>query len=146
MVMTMQIGGGPPEAETPYEAMGGAETVAKLVDAFYRRVARHPDLAPIFPDDLSEVRQKQYAFLTQFFGGPPLFSQIYGPPMMRRRHLPHPITPTRAQAWLACMNEALDEAGIAGGLKDFLFARLTATAHHMVNTPDGESPSSPPVG
>lgn len=131
----MQIGNGMTEG-TPYEAIGGAPTVAKLVDAFYNRVARHPDLIPIFPDDLTETRKKQYAFLTQFFGGPPLFSQHYGPPMLRRRHLPHEITPKRVESWLACMAEAFDEAGITGPMGDFLFNRLTATAHHMTNTYD----------
>lgn len=119
---------------TPYEAIGGAEGVARLVDAFYRRVAAHPDLAPIFPADLTETRKKQFYFLTQFFGGPPLFSQHIGPPMLRARHLPHPITPERAEAWLACMAEAMDEAGIRGPVREFLFARLSATARHMVNT------------
>lgn len=122
---------------TPYEAIGGEATVARLVDAFYRRVARHPDLAPIFPKDLTETRHKQFAFLTQFFGGPPLYSQQYGPPNLRRRHLPFPITPKRVEAWLGCMAEAMDEAGIQGPVRDLLFARLTATAHHMANTPEG---------
>lgn len=134
----MQIGRGHPPQETPYEAIGGEETVAKLVDAFYSRVAKHPDLIPIFPDDLTETRRKQYCFLTQFFGGPPLFSQHYGPPMLRRRHLPHEITPMRAKAWLGCMAEALDEAGITGEMRNFLFTRLSTTAQHMVNTPDEE--------
>lgn len=144
-VIDMDIVEGAPQGkleQTPYEAIGGAETVAKLVDAFYRRVARHPDLAPIFPKDLTETRKKQYAFLTQFFGGPPLFSTQYGPPMLRRRHLPHPITPKRTQAWLACMAEAMDEAGIQGSMRDFLFSRLTATAYHMVNTPDDDPASA----
>lgn len=127
---------------TPYEAIGGAETVAKLVDAFYRRVAAHPDLAPIFPSDLTETRRKQFLFLTQFFGGPPLFSQHIGPPMLRARHLPHPVTPERAEAWLECMAGAMDEAGIQGPVRDFLFARLSATARHMVNTQSAGSPSS----
>lgn len=127
-----------PSAGTPYEAIGGAQTVAKLVDAFYNRVARHPNLIPIFPDDFTEVRKKQYAFLTQFFGGPPLFSEQYGPPMMYRRHLPHEITPDRADSWLECMTEAMDEAGIQGPIRDFLFARISATARHMVNTRPSE--------
>lgn len=120
--------------KTPYELIGGAPTVAKLVDAFYTRVAKHPDLKPIFPEDLTETREKQYAFLTQFFGGPPLFSQLYGPPMLRRRHLPHEITPHRAESWLACLREAMDEAEITGPIREFLYHRLSVTAHHMVNT------------
>ena len=129
-----------PLQTTPYEMIGGAETVAKLVDAFYSRVAKHPELAPIFPKDFSEVRKKQYAFLTQFFGGPPLFAEQYGPPALRRRHLPHPITPSRVKAWLSCMSEALDEAGIQGEIRDFIWERLTITAHHMTNTEEGKQP------
>lgn len=136
----MEIVSGEPQG-IPYEAIGGEQTVAKLVDAFYKRVAEHPDLAPIFPKDFTEVRRKQFAFLTQFFGGPPLFSEQYGPPMLRRRHLPHPITPKRAQAWLECMAQAMDEAGIHGPMREFLFTRLTITAHHMVNRDDEVTPS-----
>lgn len=134
-----RIEDGLPKESTPYEAIGGAKTVARLVEAFYKRVAKHPDLAPIFPDDLGPVAEKQYAFLTQFFGGPPLFNQEYGSPMLRARHLPHPVTPKRTEAWLQCMSEALDEAEIKGPIRDFLFDRLTKTAFHMVNTEDDDA-------
>src|SRR5690625_3343329 len=103
-----------PPDQTPYELIGGEKTVARLVDVFYNLVAKHPELAPIFPEDLTETREKQYAFLTQFFGGPSLFSNEYGPPMLRRRHLPHPITPKAAAAWIDCMRQAMDETGIDG--------------------------------
>jgi len=122
--------------KTPYELIGGAATIDRLVEAFYRRVAQHPVLKPIFPDDLEPVKEKQRAFLTQFFGGPPLFSHRYGPPMLRARHLPHPITPKGTAAWLECMRAAMDEAGITGPLGDALFQHLTKTAHHMINRPD----------
>lgn len=138
----MQIGhgdGGVSQGKTPFELIGGGPTVARLVEAFYRRVADHPDLAPIFPDDLRPVAEKQLAFLTQFFGGPPLFSSHYGPPRLRARHLPHPITPKRAAAWLACMAEAMDEAEITGEIREFLYRRLEQTAYHMVNQPDDAS-------
>jgi hemoglobin len=122
--------------DSPYELIGGAETIARLVDAFYPRVQRDPDLFPIFPEDITPVRDKQYLFLTQFLGGPPLYSQEYGHPMLRARHMPHPVTPRRADAWLRCMQEAMDEIGLAGEVRDYIFERLTMTAHHMVNRPD----------
>lgn len=124
-----------------YEAIGGEDTIHRLVDAFYIRVAKHPDLIPIFPADLTEVARKQKQFLTQFFGGPPLFQAEHGHPMMRRRHLPFPITPTRRDAWLSCMEEALEEAEIEEPLRSLIFERLTLTANHMMNTPEekGES-------
>ncbi|ALC91843.1 globin [Bacillus sp. FJAT-18017] len=121
----------------PYEALG-KETLHRLVDAFYGLVRQHPDLAPIFPDDLTETARKQKQFLTQYLGGPPLYTEEHGHPMMRARHLPFPITPTRARAWLSCMSQAMDKVGLEGPLREDFYARLTLTAQHMINTPDGE--------
>lgn len=119
--------------KTVYELIGGAETIDKLVNAFYDLVAVHPDLAPIFPKDFTETKEKQYLFLTQFFGGPLLYSEQHGHPMLRARHMPFPITPKRAEAWLSCMKEAMAQIGLEGPIRDFMFDRLTQTAYHMVN-------------
>jgi hemoglobin len=121
---------------TIYEAIGGAETINRLVTAFYKRVGKHPKLIPIFPEDLTDTARKQRLFLTQFFGGPKLFSEERGHPMMRRRHLPFEITPTRRDAWLECMKEALVEARIEEPMRTAIFEKLTMTANHMMNTPE----------
>ncbi|CAM3663948.1 globin [Mesobacillus zeae] len=127
----------------PFEAIGEA-MLHQLIDLFYSRVAQHPDLAPIFPDDLTETARKQKQFLTQYLGGPPLYTNEHGHPMLRARHLPFEITPKRAAAWLTCMREAMDECGLEGELREYFFHRLALTAQHMINTPDqgknGEGP------
>lgn len=120
---------------TIFEAIGGFDTIDQLVTNFYKRVGKHPALTPIFPDDLTETARKQRLFLTQFFGGPKLFSEERGHPMMRRRHLPFPITPERKDAWLACMEAALAETEIEEPYRTAIFDKLTMTAHHMMNTP-----------
>lgn len=122
--------------QTLYERMGGADTINRLVQSFYAKVAQDPDLSPIFPDDLTLTREKQRKFLTQFFGGPPLFSQEYGHPMLRARHMRFPVTPTRAKAWLSCMQRTLTELDIDEEVKQEMFRRLVLTAQHMINTPD----------
>ena len=119
----------------PYEEIG-AEKLSQLIDIFYSKVAVHPDLYPIFPDDLTETARKQKQFQTHFLGGPNLFSEEHGHPMMRARHMPFPITPTRAKAWLTCMYEAMDDAGLDGKLRDIYYKRLEMTAMHMVNKED----------
>ena len=121
-----------------YERFGGADTLQKLVPSFYNKVSQHPDLAPIFPDDLRETAEKQYKFLSQFFGGPDLYSREYGHPMLRARHMPFPITPKRAVAWISCMKEALSEIEIEDEIKQEMLARMSFTAQHMINTPDSE--------
>ncbi|WP_017755236.1 globin domain-containing protein [Calidifontibacillus oryziterrae] len=122
--------------EIPYEVIGGAETIEKLVKAFYPKVYSHPDLKPLFKDDMKVIMRKQKMFLTQFLGGPTLYSDEFGPPAMRSRHLPFEITPTRAKAWLTCMKEAMDDIGLEGSIREQIYERLTHVATIMINTPD----------
>ena len=116
----------------PYEEIG-AEKLSDLIDLFYSKVAVHPALYPIFPEDLTETARKQKQFMTQYLGGPNLYSEEHGHPMMKARHNPFPITPLRADAWLACMSEAMDEVKLEGRIRDFYYKRLVLTAKHMVN-------------
>ena len=122
---------------TPFDAIG-EETLHLLIDAFYRRVGKHPHLAPIFPDDLTETARKQKQFMTQYLGGPPLYTSEHGHPMLRARHMPFEITQTRAKAWLHCMDEAMDEVGLTGPVRDDYFSRLVLTAQHMINTDENQ--------
>jgi hemoglobin len=115
----------------------GPQVLAALVRRFYARVATDPDLAPIFPADLTLTAEKQLAFLTGFLGGPPLYHQRFGPPRLRARHLPHVITPRRAGAWMACMEAAMRETpGLGPDEARELASALARVAAHMVNTPD----------
>jgi hemoglobin len=117
-----------------YEQIGGAETIDRLVHAFYPRVYAHPLLRPLFPDGVDEIRAKQYLFLSQFTGGPTLYTDRYGFGSMRVIHERFPITPERAEAWLDCMREAMDEIGMEGHPRAMMFQMLTNAAHRFVNT------------
>lgn len=120
-----------------YERIG-PDALEKLVRRFYALVPQHPDLAPIFPADLSLTAEKQLAFLTGFFGGPPLYHERFGHPRLRARHLPFEITRERAQAWLACMNAALrDTPEIPDAEAREMYAALSRVAVHMVNAGEG---------
>ncbi|WP_010271435.1 globin domain-containing protein [Paenibacillus senegalensis] len=123
------------EPGTIYEAMGGAEAVRRLVEAFYPKVQQNELLAPLFPEDIEPVMEKQYMFLSQFFGGPSLYSDAFGHPMMRARHMPFPITPERANAWLGCMREALEQEVEDPELRKVILERLKGPAYHFVNQP-----------
>lgn len=126
------------QSESLYDRLGGADTIRRLVEAFYPKVQSHPLLGPLFPEDITPVMDKQEMFLTQFFGGPSLYSDAHGHPMMRARHMPFPITPERAEAWLSCMHEALEEIEVAEPLKGVLIQRLSGPAFHFVNTPQAD--------
>ncbi|WP_234978383.1 globin domain-containing protein [Bacillus tuaregi] len=113
----------------------GAEKIEELVLAFYPKVYSDPDLSPLFEGDIQEIMRKQRMFLTQFTGGPALYSQEFGPPAMRERHLPFEITPWRAQCWLRCMKEAFEEVGLNQQPAGVLFySKLEQVAGIMINS------------
>jgi hemoglobin len=122
-----------------YSEIGGQETIDQLVDVFYPRVYADEELRPLFEGDMEEIKRKQRMFLPQFLGGPALYSQEFGPPAMRDRHLPFEVTPRRAKCWLRCMKEAFEEIGLYDNPAGIAFYdRLTQVASIMVNSPDRE--------
>jgi hemoglobin len=127
------------DADSLYTAIGGEETLRRLVEAFYPKVYQDPDLSPLFPDGVESIMMKQYMFLSQFTGGPTLYSDRFGPPMMKQRHQAFEVTPRRAAAWLRCMKEAMDEIELRGHEREWLFNRLSQVTGYMVNTPDDDA-------
>ena len=124
------------EGGTLYDRIG-PHNLRALLERFYARVARDPLLAPIFPGNWEETLEKQFAFMSGFTGGPPLYHERYGHPRLRARHLPFPVTPERARAWLACMKGALEETPeIRREDAAEFYAAVTKVAVHMINTPD----------
>ena len=121
--------------ETLYEQLGD-ERIAILVDRFYDLVFEHPHISHLFKTDKELIKEKQRLFLTQFLGGPPLYSQRYGHPQLRARHMPHPIGQEDAVAWLSFMAKAIGTLDADEKVKDELFKRFVPTAMFMVNRED----------
>lgn len=111
----------------------GKENLHALVDRFYDLVFENERISHLFKTDKDLIKEKQRMFLSQFLGGPALYSEQYGHPQMRARHLPHPIEQEDAIAWLSCMSAAIVSLPIEEILKDELFARFPPTAMFMVN-------------
>lgn len=104
--------GGPPRVAAPsaeiYVVMGEANIFAML-EAFYHELEQS-SLRSMFPRDMVKASQKSAAFFVGLLGGPPLYHQRYGNPMMRARHLPFVIDEAARQEWLACFDRVLEEA------------------------------------
>ena len=104
--------GGPPRVAAPsaeiYAVMGEANIFAML-EAFYHELEQSA-LRSMFPRDMIKASQKSAAFFVGLLGGPPLYHQRYGNPMMRARHLPFVIDEAARQEWLACFDRVLAEA------------------------------------
>jgi len=121
---------------TPYDLVGGAVGVRRLVDAFYDAMERRPDAAEVralHPASLDSSREKLFWWFSGWLGGPQLYVERKGHPRLRARHLPFAVTPAGAEAWMMCMRDALAETVADPALRAFLQERLDDLARHMVN-------------
>ena len=104
--------GGPPNRGRPnpeiYGIMG-EENIFLMIKDFYRDLEKS-SIHHLFPDDMDEASKKSGAFFVFLLGGPPLYQQKYGPPMMRKRHLPFEIDEKARQVWLDCFKNTLVDA------------------------------------
>ncbi|PKR81987.1 globin [Brumimicrobium salinarum] len=120
------------EIDSLYTVLG-KEKIKKLVDSFYGFVYQDPEIAPLFKGDIEVIKEKQYCFLTQFFGGPRLYIEKYGAPRMRMRHLPHKIDQKAMEAWLNCMQKAIGTLNLSKEVSEKLYNSFPKLAQHMVN-------------
>lgn len=119
-----------------FELVGGEEGVRTLVDRFYDVMDEAEEakgIRAMHAKSLKVSREKLFLFLVGWMGGPPLYVQKYGHPMLRARHLPFPIGEAEAHAWMFCMNQALDDHEMPDDLREYLRDRFTAVAAHMRN-------------
>lgn len=107
-----------------------------LVDRFYDLVESDPEAANLrrlHGPSLASAREKLTLYLTGWTGGPPVYVQRYGHPMLRARHLPFAIGVTERNEWLWCMERALQEHGLPDEIREFLLTKLRPLADHMRN-------------
>lgn len=128
------------ETETSlYLQIGGAPTVSRLVDAFYDRMDSEPQACAIramHHADLSEVRQVLKDYLTQWLGGPPHYSEQRGHPRLRQRHMGFAIDTAARDAWMACMDAAMDAEIADLQLRAAIREPMVKLADWMRNQPD----------
>lgn len=124
------------EQQTHYQRIGGAEKVRSLVRRFYELMDELPEsygIRKMHAEDLQSANDKLFMFLSGWLGGPQLFVEAYGHPMLRRRHLPFVIGDAERDQWMLCMNRALDEVVDDAALRHELSDAFTKVADHMRN-------------
>ncbi len=121
-------------AETPYEEIGGDETIRAIAEAFYDIVEREsPVLRAMLPSDTSGSRRKLHQFLSGWTGGPPLYWEEHGHPRLRLRHAPFPIDEAAAEEWARSMRQAIDMVEMPGRAAEFLKQQLSTAAATLIN-------------
>jgi hemoglobin len=121
---------------TPFEMIGGEAKVHALVERFYDLMDLEPAYAAlraVHGTDLAKARQHLFWFLCGWLGGPQHYTDRFGHPRLRARHMPFPIGILERDQWLACMDQAMGETDVPQALRERLRDSFFQTADWMRN-------------
>lgn len=125
---------------TFFELLGGeakgTESIRQLVELFYDIMDSDPKaegIRKMHQADLTSAREKLFMFLTGWTGGPQLYIERYGHPMLRKRHLPFPIDESARDQWMYCIIKAMHQLEYDEDLMKKLATQLYGVAHFMRN-------------
>lgn len=114
---------------TPYDRLGGRETIQRIVDRFYDLMDSEPayaELRAMHAPDLAPMRGSLTGFLCGWSGGPRDWFDANPGRCMMSIHKSHPISADTAGQWAAAMRQAIDQTvadadpEIAGAMGDVL--------------------------
>lgn len=126
----------PSPDDTPFAQIGGEARVQALTDRFYDLMDLEPGFAELratHGSTLEDARQKLFWFLCGWLGGPTHYTDRFGHPMLRARHMPFSIGQLERDQWLACMDQAMGETGVPDALRIRLRQSFFQTADWMRN-------------
>lgn len=129
----------PSEGDTPWHRLGGSEKVQALAAAFYDVMdAQEPALAAVHRlDEAGKVhpvsRERFALFLIGWLGGPQDYMAQHGHPRLRMRHAKVPVDAGMRDAWLRCMQRAMDAQGVSGEVRAYLDVRFGEVADFLRN-------------
>lgn len=118
----------PVREKSPYERLGGAETLRQITDRFYDLMEADPayaELRAMHASDLAPMRESLPGFLSGWSGGPRDWFEAHPGKCMMSMHKPFPISRETARQWADCMARAIADVApqdreIAKGLSEVL--------------------------
>ena len=123
-------------SESLYSRLGGEVAVHAFVNHLYDFMESAPEVAHVrqmHASDLSHARERLFMFLSGMLGGPPLYTEAFGHPRLRRKHLHFEIGDEERDQWLACAQYAAGRLDVEGYLRAELIDVLTVMANHLRN-------------
>jgi hemoglobin len=119
-----------------FERIGGALTIDRLVEGFYRRMDVLPDakgIRAMHAANLEPTKNVLKRYLCEWMGGPKLYSAEKGHPRLRQRHMGFKIGELERDAWLLCMKGALEESVAEVEARQEIYGLLAKLADWMRN-------------
>jgi hemoglobin len=119
-----------------YQAIGGMGGCRKLAETFYGRVARDPELAPLFPRSLHCAIDAFTLFLAEFLGGPAQYSETRWYVSLQDAHARFRIGAKERAAWLRNMAATLRDTPAPVELRDGLYAFFEQSSQWIAGQPE----------
>ncbi|GKT11504.1 MAG: hemoglobin [Thiomicrorhabdus sp.] len=117
-----------------YQAVGGHDGLIRLVDHFYDAMEQLPQAEKIrgmHNPDLTVSRDKLVYFLSGWMGGPQIYSDKYGGINIPMAHAHILIDEHDRDAWLKCMQVALEQLEYPESLQVYLLEQLYRPAERI---------------
>ncbi|MBL8549648.1 MAG: group II truncated hemoglobin [Hyphomonadaceae bacterium] len=102
--------------ETPFDLLGGRDTMQAIVDRFYDLMDSDPayaELRAMHAPDLTKMRRSLAGFLTAWAGGPRDWFEENPGKCMMSAHDPFAISPAIAGQWAEAMRRAIADVAPA---------------------------------
>lgn len=123
------------QGDTSFQAAGGKAGVQRLVEDFYDVMSNQAYarvIRAMHPDDLTVSVDKLSRFLCGWLGGPKRYTEKYGGIAIPPAHAHLPIKGSEKNAWLSCMDEAINRQDYPANFKSYLMEQLAVPAGRIV--------------
>lgn len=120
--------------DSSYLMAGELAGLSQLVDSFYDHMDRLSEakiIRAMHPSDLSLSRKKLVYFLSGWLGGPKLYAEHFGPIHIPTAHRNLDVGEQERDAWMHCMQKAVDEQPYDSAFKVYLIEQLNIPAERI---------------
>jgi len=120
--------------DTSFKAAGGFEGIQKLVKSFYQfmdQLTEAKTIRSMHAEDLSLIDDKLTHFLCYWLGGPRQYREKYGPISIPQVHSHLIVNKAERDAWLQCMEKAIELQPYKASFKIYLLEQLALPAERI---------------
>lgn len=123
------------ENDFSYKSAGELPGLIKLVDTFFELMNTLPEAKcarDLYPKKLSGPSKKLAYFLSGWLGGPRIYQEYFGEISIPSAHRHLKIGQQESDAWMLCMQKAVEQQAYDEAFKEYLIAQLGIPAGRIV--------------
>jgi hemoglobin len=120
--------------DASFQAAGGEPGLQRLVADFYQVMEQAPQAAKVramYPEDVSEARDRLASFLSGWLGGPKRYAEKYGSISIPQFHTRWQVGEAERDAWLFCMEQAIARQPYTPAFAEYLLRQLRVPAERI---------------